>query len=208
MSLKDISENEELEIERPESETTSRPKPTKDDIQTEKDYSASIEKKESEVSAVEGETDINKLKEMLEQAEDRNLRIVAEFENYKKRNARQFDDIIQNAEAEIFKQVLEITDNFKLALEKPENQKDFGSFKSGMKMIYGQMNKFLEKHKIEQIESVGQKFDPELHEAVMQIESDQHPEGVVASEVAGGFRRGERVIRHAKVGVSQGKGKK
>jgi molecular chaperone GrpE len=134
--------------------------------------------------------------------------LAAEFENYKKRNMRQFDDAVQNAEAEVFSQILEIFDNCRRALELPENQKNFETFKAGMKMIYEQMKKFLDKHKIESIKSVGQKFNPDLHEAVMQIETDEHPEGTVASELGSGFKRGEKVIRHAKVGVSKGKTKK
>jgi molecular chaperone GrpE len=205
MTRKNV-EDDNIELEGTESEVPRRPDMGKDDIKAEESFSSTGETP-IETAVSEDETDVSKLKAQIAQFEDRYLRMAAEFENYKKRNARQFEDIIQNAEGEIFRQVLEIVDNLKRALELPENQKDFDTFKSGMQMIYEQMNKFLNKHKIEAIKSVGHKFDPEMHEAVMQIESEQHPEGVVASELAGGYKRGEKVIRHAKVGVSKGKRK-
>ncbi len=207
MSSKKIPENEELEIEREETPSAVKPKLGKDDIAAEELFSSSGERP-VDASSISEETDTEKLKEKLVQAEERYLRLAAEFDNYKRRNVRQFDETIQNAEHEIFRQILEIVDNFKRAVELPENQKNFGAFQSGMKMIYEQMKRFLEKHKIEPIKAIGQKFDPEFHEAVMQIESDEHPEGTVASELGGGFKRGDKIIRHAKVGVSKGKERK
>jgi len=207
MSQKKITDDDALEIEKESDESLKRQVPDKDDIAKEESFSSSgLVSPEPAID--KDETDPDKLREQLALMEDRFLRSVAEFENYKKRTSRQFDDSVQGAEADIFKQVLEIFDNFKRALELPENQKNFESFEAGMKLIYEQMKKFLERHKIESIESVGKKFDPSLHEAIMQIDSDEHPEGVVASEMAGGFKKGERVIRHAKVGVSKGKSKK
>ena len=207
MNPKNLPDNDELEIERNETLGTVKPRSDKEDIAAEESFSSSGEEVVEAPSLAE-ETDIEKLKEKLVQAEERYLRLAAEFDNYKRRSSRQFDDTIQNAEHEIFRQILEIVDNFKLAVELPENQKNFGSFQSGMKMIYEQMKRFLQKHKIEPIQAVGQKFNPEFHEAVMQIESDEHPEGTVASELGGGYKRGDKIIRHAKVGVSKGKERK
>jgi len=207
MNTKKVSDNDELEIERTSEPELKRPAPDKDDISAEESFSSSDEIP-IESPAVPEEASPEQLKEMLIQAEDKYLRLAAEFENYKKRNTRQFEEYVQNAEAELFKQILEVFDNLKRAIEQPENQKNFESFKSGMKLIYEQMKRFLDKYKIEPIKAIGQKFNPDIHEAVMQIESEEHPEGTVASELGGGFKRGEKVIRHAKVGVSKGKGKK
>lgn len=207
MNAGNIKDNDELEIEREQSTEPVKPKPDKDDIAAEESFSSSGEAT-VDATDIAQETDSEKLKEKLVQAEDRYLRLAAEFDNYKRRNLRQFDETVQNAEAEIFRQILEIVDNFKRAVELPENKKNHESFNSGMKMIYEQMKRFLEKHKIEAIKSIGEKFNPEIHEAVMQIESDEHPEGTVASELGGGFKRGEKIIRHAKVGVSKGKERK
>lgn len=207
MNSKEIPNEEELEFEREREESPVRPLPDRDDIAAAESFSSAREETIDSASLSE-ETDIEKLKVKLAQQEDKYLRLAAEFENYKKRSLRQFDDAVGNAEAEVFRPMLEIFDNFKRALELPENQKSFESFEDGLKMIYEQMKKFLDKHKIESIKTVGQKFNPDLHEAVMQIETDEHPEGTVASELGGGFKRGEKVIQHAKVGVSKGKTKK
>lgn len=207
MSTKKISDNDDIEIERGSEQAPTRPALDKDDIAAEESFSSTGEVT-PESAAISEEIGVEQLREMLTQAEDKYLRLAAEFENYKKRNARQFDELVQNAEAEVFRQFLEIFDNFKRALEQPENQKDFASFKTGMSLIYEQIKRFLDKHEIEPIKSIGQKFNPEIHEAVMQLESDDYPEGTVASELGGGFKRGEKVIRHAKVGVSRGKSKR
>ena len=181
--------------------------PNDEAITTENSFSS-----EREIKVTGGvdtaDMDLPQLKEQLAQMEERYLRTAAEFENFKKRSVRQSDDIVHFAEAKVFNDVLEIVDNFKRALELPDNQQDSEAFKKGMQLIYGQMKEFLNKHKIEAINSVGKQFDPELHEAIMQIESDEHPEGVIASEMSAGFKKGNKVIRYAKVGVSTGKSKK
>ena len=145
------------------------------------------------------------IKVLLAEKEDKYLRLAAEFENYKKRMYRQNQELIHNAEAGVLKELLEVQDNFERALSSANDKKDFKAFKKGIKMILEQMNKILDDHNVSQIETVGNLFDPELHEAVIQIETDKHPEGVIAQELSGGYRKGERVIRHAKVGVSSGK---
>ncbi len=145
------------------------------------------------------------IKELLAEKEDKYLRLAAEFENYKKRMLRQHDELVHNSEAGVLKDMLEVLDNFERALSSADDETDFKAFKKGIKMILEQMNKILDDHNVSQIETIGNLFDPELHEAVMQVESDKHPEGVIAQELSGGYKKGERVIRHAKVGVSSGK---
>ena len=207
MSSKKISDKEDIELEKQEVSKSARPGAEKEDITAGESFSSAREE-DIAGSAAAADIDLEKLKEQLARAEDKYLRQAAEFENYKKRNMRQFDEAVQSVEAEFFLQILEIFDNFKRALELPENQKSFESFRDGMRLIYEQMKKFLDKHKIEAIKAVGEKFNPDWHEAVMQIESDEHPEGTVASELGGGFKRGGKIIRHSKVGVSKGKSNK
>lgn len=175
--------------------------------QIEVTVSDTSESKETNATEAKAESEIAGLKKELAELEDRFLRKAAEFDNYKKRTLRQFDEVVHSAENRIFSDVLGIVDNFQRALNQEENQADFESFKEGMRMIYEQFKKFLGDHSVRQIETVGRHFDPNLHEAVMQVESDEHPEGVVATELAGGYMKGDRVIRHAKVGVSKGRSK-
>lgn len=150
-------------------------------------------------------TDDSDIKELLAEKEDKYLRLAAEFENYKKRMFRQNQELVHNAEAGVLIDLLEVLDNFERALSSTGDKKDFKAFKKGVKMILEQMKKILDDHNVSQIDSVGKLFDPELHEAVMQIETDEQPEGVIARELSGGYKKGEKVIRHAKVGVSSGK---
>ncbi|MCH9025298.1 MAG: nucleotide exchange factor GrpE [candidate division Zixibacteria bacterium] len=150
-------------------------------------------------------TDDSDIKELLAEKEDKYLRLAAEFENYKKRMFRQNEELVHHAEAGVLIDLLEVLDNFERALSSAKDKKDFKAFKKGVKMIFGQMKKILDDHNVSQIDTVGKLFDPELHEAVMQIETDEQPEGVIAQELSGGYKKGKKVIRHAKVGVSSGK---
>ena len=159
--------------------------------------------KPEETAAVEI-TDNSDIKELLAQKGDKYLRLAAEFENYKKRMFRQSEDLVHHAEAGVLIDLLDVLDNFERALDSAADKKDFKAFKKGVNMIFEQMKKILDDHNVSQIDTVGKTFDPDLHEAVMQIETDQQPEGVIAQELSGGYKKGKKVIRHAKVGVSSG----
>ncbi len=150
-------------------------------------------------------TDETDFKQILAQKDDKYLRLAAEFENYKKRMFRQSEELVHHAEAGVLIDLLDVLDNFERALDSAAGKKDFKALKKGVKMIFEQMKKILDDHNVSQIDTVGKTFDPDLHEAVMQIETDQQPEGVIAQELSGGYKKGKKVIRHAKVGVSSGK---
>ena len=164
------------------------------------DQPAEQETEEESVEQIRAEYE-EKNKEL----EDRFLRLAAEFDNYKKRVARQFDDILKNANEKVILQVLEVADNFERALEAASNSADFESLHSGTELIYQHLLDVLEKEGVEPIRAVGEKFDPALHEAVMQIESDDYPEGIIAQEMTKGYKLKGRVIRFSKVVVSKGK---
>ncbi|MDH3892004.1 MAG: nucleotide exchange factor GrpE [candidate division Zixibacteria bacterium] len=146
-------------------------------------------------------TEEERLTEQVAQLEDQLLRAAAEFDNYKKRTARRFEQIVQSGQDRILLELLEVIDNFDRALAPNGEQDDLDAHRKGMKLIYEQLNSLLGKHNVEPIEAVGKVFDPNLHEALMQTDSDEYPEGTVAVEVAKGYRQGDRVIRHSKVGV-------
>ncbi len=171
------------------------------EIDVEESYS---KEKPEEADSIEIADDTD-IKELLAQKEDKYLRLAAEFENYKKRIFRQSEVLIHNAEAGVLIDVLGVLDNFKRALSSAGDKKDFKAFKKGVKMILEQLKKILDDHNVSPIDTVGKTFDPELHEAVMQIETDEQPEGVIVQELSGGYKKGNTVIRHAKVGVSSGK---
>lgn len=136
--------------------------------------------------------------------EDRLIRTVAEFENYKKRVARQYDEMVASAKEQVISDLLDIVDNFSRALENDENAGDHDAFKQGVTLIYNQMKNLLQKYNVTPIEAVGKPFDPNLHDALMKVASEEYEEGIVTMEISRGYLMGDRVIRHSKVGVSSG----
>jgi molecular chaperone GrpE len=179
-----------------------------------------LEKSESGIEEKE-KVQIDVLKERLEKSEkeykeleDRLLRLAAEFDNYKKRTAREFQSIIKNANEELISQLVETLDNFQRALDSAlrsnstKNSNDFDSFHKGVELIYQHFIEILRKEGLKEIKAKGENFDPYLHEAVMQQESDEFPEGVVMDEISKGYILNDKVIRHSKVIVSKGKSEK
>jgi molecular chaperone GrpE len=153
------------------------------------------------------ESDTTSEKEILRariaELEDKLLRTAAEFENRKKRLERQADDAIRTANDRLVGQLLDVVDNFERALHHGDENKE--SFKQGIELIFSQLNDLLNRYDVRPIDSVGQPFDPSVHEAIMQVDSHEYDEGIVALEISKGYRAGDRVLRYAKVGVSKGK---
>jgi len=144
----------------------------------------------------------------IKQQEDRYLRLAAEFDNYKKRTARQFDEIIKGANEDLIVQILEIIDNFQRALGAAEGKSDYKALHKGTELIYQQFCDILNKEGVEKIEAVGKPFDPQLHDAMMRMESSDYAEGIIVMELVTGYKLKGKVIRHSKVAVSSGQSNK
>jgi len=158
------------------------------------------------VSAEKTPEDIEKeYQGKMKELDDRYLRLAAEFDNYKKRTVRQFEDIIRGANEELIIRVLEIVDDFDRARAAGEQAADCKSLQSGMELIYQHLDEIMKKEGVERIISLGKKFDPDYHDAMMQIESEEYPSGTVAMEMAAGYKLKGKVIRHARVAVSRGR---
>jgi molecular chaperone GrpE len=155
-----------------------------------------------EVSAEEAEAE--RLQARIDELEDQLLRIAADFENYRKRTARQYEQQVKQANERLLSDLLEIVDNFERALSTENGENAPESFRKGVEMIFIQLTTLLTKYEVTPIDAVGQPFDPNLHEAVMQVDSDEYSEGMVALEVSKGYMLGDKVLRHSKVGVSRG----
>lgn len=136
--------------------------------------------------------------------EDRYLRLAAEFDNYKKRSARDFARIIKTAESDLILDLTEVLDNFERALNPEHRNGELGELVKGIELTYEQLKAVLEKRGLTRMKSIGEPFDPEKHEAMMQMDSDDIPEDHVAGEIAVGYELGDKVLRHAKVIVSRG----
>ena len=129
---------------------------------------------------------------------DKYLRAVADLENYKKRSIREKAEIIKYGKEEIIKDILPFVDSLDRALEHVDSS-DIQAFKEGIRLIQEQLLSCLKKHGVEKIDSVGLNFDPNFHEAMMQVESEEHEENKVVNEVQKGYLLNGRLLRPSKV---------
>jgi molecular chaperone GrpE len=145
-----------------------------------------------------------KLQADLDRFRDLALRSQADFENYKKRAAREKEDAIKYANSALLERLLPIVDNFELGLEAARSEGENSPVFSGMSMVLRQLLDFLAEHGVEPIEATGQKFDPNLHEAIAHEPSDRFPEGVVTRQTRRGYRMKNRLLRPSSVAVASG----
>ena len=162
------------------------------------------DREDSQKQPVEELSEEDILKNKVAELEDKLLRNAAEFENYKKRTIRQYEDMVAFANEKTISEMLEIIDSFDRALDQKDEIADSNAFIKGIELINNQMHNLLVKYNVKPIEAMGKPFDPNFHEAMMQVESDEFPEGTVAFEMSKGYMIGDRVLRHSKVGVAKG----
>ena len=153
--------------------------------------------------AAEEVLDPEKLTADLAELNQRFLRTAADFENYKRRTAQEKDDLLKYSNARLMGELLPVLDNFQLALRTPGESQEAQNVIKGVEMIYRQMVQALEQAGMTKIEAVGQPFNPNLHEAIMQVEDDTVPEDTVVEELRAGYMLKERVIRPSMVKVSK-----
>jgi molecular chaperone GrpE len=134
---------------------------------------------------------------------ERMLRLQADFDNYKKRLEKEKIEFIKFANEEIIVEILKILDDFERAVEAGKSKHDFDVLYKGIEMIHKDLKEFLKQRGVEEIESKGKPFNPHEHEAMMQEETDAHPEDHVVEELQKGYMLNGRVIRPAKVKVAK-----
>ena len=142
---------------------------------------------------------IESQKIQLEETEDRLKRVAAEFDNYKKRSAKERDNMYSSLLGDIIGSFLPIMDNLEKALEA---QTDDENYKQGIELVLKQFKDVLAAKGVKEIEAVGQTFDPELHEAVSSVQDDTKGEKEIVQEYRKGYMIGNRVIRHSMVIVA------
>ena len=143
------------------------------------------------------------LKDKVTALEDRVLRQMAEFENFRKRTTKEKEQMFSMGEKNVIEKILPVVDNFERGLATIPEEEKGTPVASGMEMIYKQLTKVLEDLCVKPIEAVGKEFDPNFHNAVMQVESEEYESGVVAQEFIRGYMYRDQVIRHSMVGVAQ-----
>ncbi len=150
--------------------------------------------------------EVDNLKKELAEANDKYIRMAAEFNNFKKRSERDFVNLIENANRNLFIELLPIIDDFERSLnsdsaEKTKKKDKF--FKEGINLIYQKLISIFKKQGLETLESIDTPFDPEFHEALMQIENKDKDSNIVLEEVQKGYLLKNKVIRHSKVVVNK-----
>lgn len=143
------------------------------------------------------------LKVKIDELEDRVKRQMAEFENFRKRTEKEKAAMFETGAKSVIEKILPVVDNFERGLASiPEGEND-GAVAQGMQMIYKQLMTELENLDVKPIPAVGEEFNPEFHNAVMQVESEEFESGIVAQELQKGYTYRESVVRHSMVGVVQ-----
>ena len=141
------------------------------------------------------------LKQKIEELEDRVKRQMAEFDNFRKRTDKEKTAMYEIGAKSVIEKILPVVDNFERGLASvPEEEKGNG-FADGMQMIYKQLMTELENIGVKPIEAIGQEFDPDYNNAVMQVESEEYETGIVAQELQKGYTYRDSVVRHSMVAV-------
>jgi molecular chaperone GrpE len=135
---------------------------------------------------------------------DKYMRLAAEFDNFRRRSARDFGELVRNAERDLIAELTDVLDNFGRALDIDHKGESVADFTKGMALIREQLWTALNKRGLERMETVGCPFDPSQHDAMVRMPSDEFDEGIVMQEVSPGYRLGNKILRYARVVVSQG----
>ena len=140
-------------------------------------------------------------KERIAELEDKVMRQMAEFENYRKRTDKEKQAMFETGAKSVLEKILPVIDNFERGFTTVEEADEEDAFVQGMRKIYKQLMDELDKMGVKPIEAVGQEFDPNFHNAVMQVESDEFESGIIAQELMKGYTYRDSVVRHSMVGV-------
>lgn len=138
-------------------------------------------------------------------AQDKYLRLHAEFDNYRRRSAREQLDLIETANGKLLERLSEVQDNFERAFAEENKTGNMETFEKGMQLIQDQFRRILADFGLEQLDPIGQEFDPNSHEAFLKQPSEQVPEGHVIQVFQKGYKIKNKLLKTAKVVVSAGK---
>jgi molecular chaperone GrpE len=204
MSKKDEQKMKEMqqEIDEAEAEETAADEAPEtaeaaDAVAPEADAEAETTASEEDAAALKAQ--VESLKAALEEKDNRVKRLQADFENFRRRTSKEREELANVVTQDLLKSMLPILDNFDRAMA--AEQKDNESFQKGVEMIYTQLHETLENAGLELIDTAGQKFDPNFHQAVMRVENPELEDDTIAQELQKGYIVKGRVIRPSMVQV-------
>lgn len=168
-----------------------------------KDEENSIEEKAEETNEEEvSENSDNNLQEEYDKLNQQYVRLAADFDNYRKRQAQERESLIKFGTENALKNMLEVLDNFERGEKALEGVEEIDKVKESFSLIHKQVFETLSKMGLEEIKAVGEEFDPNFHEAVMQTPTSEHPEHTVIAELQKGYKVGDKVLRATLVNVA------
>jgi len=184
-------EQQDIQTENMSEETPTEEMTTEAEAQT-------VEESENPSESAE----LQAAKTLAEENYQRYLRTQADFDNFRRRTLKEKEDLAKYASEKLLGQLVPVLDNFERALAANTAEGELDSFAKGVDMIYRQFKQVLEQEGVAAMNAVGQPFNPEFHQAVMQVETDEYEEGYVVEEMQKGYMLKDRVLRPAMVKVS------
>lgn len=165
---------------------------------------ATKEKKSKKPNVKDLQAEVEELQIQLAESKDKHLRLFAEFDNFKKRNIRERMDLLKNASQDTLVSMLPIVDDFDRAKASAEDEGTEESLSEGVMLVYNKLYSVLEGKGLKKMESTGEEFDPELHEAITKIPApSEEMKGKIIDTIESGFYLNDKIIRYAKVVVGQ-----
>ncbi len=152
---------------------------------------------------VEEASEIEKLKAQIEELNDKYLRQAAEFDNFRRRNAKERVELIQTAGRDVITDLLEVLDDSERAQKQMESTEEVGLIKEGVQLVFSKLRNTLSGKGLKPMNAAGQEFNPDLHEAITQIDAGEEMKGKVVDEIQKGYYLNDKIIRFAKVVVGR-----
>lgn len=180
--------------------------PSSDHVETSADQAdpeapSTEQEQQGDLRAMEAQ--LEQLRKENEEYQQKWLRAQADFDNFRRRSRQEKEEFAKYASLQLVEQLLPIIDNFDRAMTSSKETSDFDSLAKGLDMIYRQLEQVLSAEGLQVMETVGKPFDPEFHQAVAQVESEEYDEGIVVGELQRGYILKDKVIRPAMVQVSK-----
>ena len=196
----DKAEPEKAETNQAESSANKASEETGDDQDAPEEEKADGQPEGSDTTEEKADS-VKTAEQQKKEDDEKYMRLMAEFQNYKKRVAKEKQDIQSFANEKIITELLEVLDNFERSLEHSSDADE--NYVKGMEMIFQQLKTAMEKAGLKEIQALGEDFDPAVHNAVMQEESDELESGKVSKVLQKGYKLNDKVIRAAMVAVAK-----
>jgi molecular chaperone GrpE len=153
---------------------------------------------------MESESQVEKLEQELAESKDKYIRLAAEFDNFRKRTAKEKLELFQTAGKDVITDLLDVLDDSDRALQQIEHSKDIKAVKHGVVLVFNKLKNILQSKGLKPMEAVGKEFDADLHDAITEIPApSEDMKGKVVDEVTKGYYLNDKIIRHAKVVVGK-----